>query len=114
MEEEIERIETLLVLHYFIHERIYKITHMGVVKKDEAMKVIWRNHNIPKEESKIILKGMKILGLIRKNKDITIEELAKELNLTTRAVDKNISKLKKQGRIKRVGPDKGGHWEVLK
>jgi len=25
-----------------------------------------------------------------------------------------IAKLKKEGRIKRMGPDKGGHWEVIK
>jgi len=25
-----------------------------------------------------------------------------------------MSKLKKEGIIKRIGPDKGGHWEVIK
>jgi ATP-dependent DNA helicase RecG len=25
-----------------------------------------------------------------------------------------IAKLKKEGRIKRIGPAKGGHWEVVK
>jgi ATP-dependent DNA helicase RecG len=28
-------------------------------------------------------------------------------------VEKQVSKLRKDGRIRRVGPDKGGHWEVL-
>ena len=26
----------------------------------------------------------------------------------------NIRKLKADGRLRRVGPDKGGHWEVVK
>jgi predicted HTH transcriptional regulator len=36
------------------------------------------------------------------------------LKLTDRAIKKQIEKLKASGRIKRVGPDKGGHWEVIK
>jgi predicted HTH transcriptional regulator len=32
--------------------------------------------------------------------------------ISTTAVDKNIDTLKKQGILKRVGPDKGGHWEI--
>ena len=30
-----------------------------------------------------------------------------------RAIKKQIEKLKIQGRIRRIGPDKGGHWEVV-
>jgi ATP-dependent DNA helicase RecG len=40
--------------------------------------------------------------------------LAKQLSLSTTAVDKNIRYLKLQGQIKRVGPAKGGRWEALK
>ncbi|MBI2447221.1 MAG: hypothetical protein HYV48_01635 [Candidatus Omnitrophica bacterium] len=36
-----------------------------------------------------------------------------EGGLTKKAVDYNINKLKEKGFIKRVGPDKGGHWLVL-
>ncbi len=31
-----------------------------------------------------------------------------------RTVTKHIKNLREQGVIKRVGPDKGGHWEVIK
>ncbi|MBW1809242.1 MAG: HTH domain-containing protein [Deltaproteobacteria bacterium] len=43
---------------------------------------------------------------------VTISEIAIELGITTRAVEKQISNLKESGRIERVGPDKGGHWKV--
>ena len=54
----------------------------------------------------------KILNLINDNPAITIEELSTLLKLTTRAIEKNLSKLKAKGIIERVGPDKGGYWRV--
>jgi len=55
----------------------------------------------------------KILFLIKENPKITIKEMQKTTGLSRRGVEWNITKLKKQGKIRRVGPDKGGHWEVL-
>lgn len=55
-----------------------------------------------------------IIGLIRKNPTITIDQLAVKINITRRAVINNTNKLKKKGLIKRIGPAKGGYWEVLK
>jgi ATP-dependent DNA helicase RecG len=53
-----------------------------------------------------------ILALIKENPLITRGELATRLNLTMTGIDWNLNKLKKEGRLKRIGPDKGGHWEV--
>ena len=39
--------------------------------------------------------------------------MAKFLNISRRAVAKQISELKKEGKLKRIGPDKGGHWKVI-
>ena len=44
---------------------------------------------------------------------ITAKELASVVELTPRAIQKNIKKLKEQGTIKRVGANKGGYWEVI-
>lgn len=54
-----------------------------------------------------------IIDLIKENPSITREELAKQLNLTMEGIDWNLRKLKKDGRLKRIGPKKGGHWEVM-
>lgn len=35
------------------------------------------------------------------------------LSLTRRGVEEQIKSLKAKGIIRRVGPDKGGHWDVL-
>ncbi len=55
----------------------------------------------------------KILQLIKENPKITIKELAGRLNLSTRAIEKTIFNLKEKSALKRVGPKKGGYWEVL-
>lgn len=55
----------------------------------------------------------KIILLIKKNPQITQIELAEITGLSRRGVEKNIAKLKELGKLKRIGPAKGGHWEVI-
>ncbi|MDO9316769.1 MAG: winged helix-turn-helix transcriptional regulator [Gammaproteobacteria bacterium] len=54
----------------------------------------------------------KILQHMRENAHITIPELAAALGITERSVERNIQKLQLEGMIRRLGPAKGGHWEV--
>ena len=54
----------------------------------------------------------KIIDIIKNNPLVTIEILSGELKITTRAVEKNLSKLKIKGLIERIGPDKGGCWKI--
>jgi len=56
----------------------------------------------------------KIITLMDENPYITQKELSLAIGLSRRGIEKNISKLKKEGKIKRIGPAKGGHWEVIK
>ena len=55
-----------------------------------------------------------ILSLLRKNPNLTRDDLRKQTGLSVRGVEWNLAKMKKEGLIKRIGPAKGGHWEVLK
>jgi ATP-dependent DNA helicase RecG len=57
---------------------------------------------------------IKILKLIRDNKYITTKELSEHIKISTTAVDNNISKLKKKGLLRRIGPAKGGYWGIIK
>ena len=54
-----------------------------------------------------------ILKLMVANPRISKRELAEIIGISTTAIDKNISKLKEKGLLKRVGPDFGGHWEIV-
>ncbi len=54
-----------------------------------------------------------IIVLLSDRPNLTIPELSETLNITTRAVEKQISKLRMDGRLRRIGPAKGGHWEII-
>ena len=54
----------------------------------------------------------RIIGLIKENSHITTKEIADILNFSTRAIEKHISALKKEKKLKRIGPDKGGYWKI--
>ncbi len=44
---------------------------------------------------------------------ISRSKLSKLLGINPSAIQKHIEKLKAKHIIKRIGPDKGGHWEVI-
>ena len=54
----------------------------------------------------------KILALIEENPQITQVGLSKQIGLSRRGIEWNISQMKKNGLITRVGPAKGGYWKV--
>ncbi|KKQ06964.1 MAG: hypothetical protein US16_C0005G0022 [Candidatus Moranbacteria bacterium GW2011_GWE2_36_40] len=56
----------------------------------------------------------KILNLMRKRAKISAKEVAEKLGISSRAVEKQIAKLREEKLIKRIGSDKGGYWEVVK
>jgi ATP-dependent DNA helicase RecG len=54
-----------------------------------------------------------ILSIIKKNPRATRNEISKKTGLSIRGVEWNLKILKDKGIVKRVGPNKGGHWEVI-
>ena len=56
----------------------------------------------------------KIIELMQNDPAITIADLALRIGITEWAIKKQIRKMKAQGRIQRIGPDKGGRWQVAK
>ena len=55
----------------------------------------------------------KLLSLLKANPRLTQEGMVNALMVTRSTIQKHLANLKSAGRIRRVGPDKGGHWEVL-
>ena len=55
----------------------------------------------------------KIILFIQENPAISKRELSDKIGISTTAIDKNIAALKKKKLLKRVGPAKGGHWEMI-
>ncbi|MFA4888069.1 MAG: ATP-binding protein [Candidatus Omnitrophota bacterium] len=54
----------------------------------------------------------KILRMIQGNPVITTSGLAESSGLTLKGVEWNIGKMKREGLIQRIGPDKGGYWQA--
>ena len=70
--------------------------------------------DLQKDLEKLSANQRKIITEIRKNQYITQKELSQIIGINEKNIRNNIRKLKDFGIIKRVGPDKGGHWEVIK
>ena len=54
-----------------------------------------------------------ILKLLRKNPYMSTRDLADEIGISAKGVEKQLGILKATGRLRRIGPDKGGKWEVV-
>ena len=57
--------------------------------------------------------SLKILEILAAEPTCTYEELAERIGISRRAITKQIKNLREAGKLKRIGPDKGGHWEVI-
>ena len=55
----------------------------------------------------------RIINLIKNNPQITSRTIAIELNMARSGLIKHLNKLQESGVIRRVGPNKGGHWEIV-
>ena len=73
-------------------------------QKDEKL-----GESSPKSSPKT---GEKIMDMISQNNTVTTEQMAEALDISKRAILKQIAKLKEQGLLQRIGPAKGGHWVV--
>jgi len=73
-----------------------------------------QNELAEKLVERLVESQKKILNLVQQNPHISKKELSLKVGISTTAIDKHIKKLKEMGFLRRIGPDKGGHWEVLK
>ena len=55
----------------------------------------------------------KILRLIQNNPSISAREIAEKMGQSARNIEKHLRNLRSKHRIRRLGPTKGGYWEVL-
>ena len=55
----------------------------------------------------------KIIMAIKENPKITRAELQNITGLSESGVKKILRQLQQKGLLSRIGPDKGGHWEII-
>jgi ATP-dependent DNA helicase RecG len=56
---------------------------------------------------------VKILGLLRDRPEVSLAEVARAIGKSQSAVERATAKLVKAGRLRRLGPARGGRWEVV-
>jgi ATP-dependent DNA helicase RecG len=54
----------------------------------------------------------KILSLLKTEPELAAREIGQRIGISSRAVEKHIANLRREGRLRRIGPAKGGRWEV--
>ena len=55
----------------------------------------------------------RVWALLQERPQSTFADMVRVLGITRSTIQKHIANLKAAGRLRRVGPDKGGHWEVI-
>ena len=89
-----------------VHRTTEKGSGKTVIPRE---KIAWQRESSGKGSEK---SSGKILELLADTPDMTIPQLAEELGISTRAVEKQIAKSQKDNQLKRIGPARGGHWQV--
>jgi ATP-dependent DNA helicase RecG len=99
-----------------IGEKIFElITNQRNINRNKLLNILQEQVGsklIEKVGSKLALTQLKILILISEKPEISKKEMAEIIKISTTAIDKNISKLKSLNLLKRIGPDKGGYWQI--
>jgi Fic family protein len=81
------------------------LSSVGEVHEDEVL--------YQKSGVKNIKSREKIIALLAENGKLSAVALAERIGISAKAVEKHLANLKADGIIKRIGPDRGGHWEVV-
>ena len=68
--------------------------------------------NVVDSLRKLTERQQKILDLIKTDHTISSAIISDALSVNPRTIQRDILKLRSYGLITRIGPDKGGHWEI--
>lgn len=66
-----------------------------------------------KSREKKVKSREKIMALLSQDSTLSAADLAERIGITAKAVEKQIARMKADGVLRRIGPDKGGYWQVV-
>lgn len=81
--------------------------HESSERKDSSSETVSKSSERKRKGSE------RILDLIKNKPTISAAEIAMEIDMSSRGVEKQIKKLRETGIIKRNGADFGGYWEIV-
>lgn len=68
---------------------------------------------LTENREKTIKSREKIIVLLSQDNSLSAAALAERIGITPKAVEKHIARMKAEGILKRIGPDKGGYWQIM-
>lgn len=115
----INRIKKAVAEHGKGGVEFFYSTFFTVVFEKKDQRKVGEKERVTKKVANRVTKKVtenqgQILKSIDKNPNITTKELSKIIGISDRKIKENIKKLKNAGFLKRIGPAKGGYWEVVK
>ncbi len=92
-----------------------KTSEFKLIEYDNFESILIFNGDVVTETAEKMSEKMseKIISLIKDNPNISLAKIAKKLKKSSRTIERKIAELKKNNKIKRIGPAKGGYWHVV-
>jgi len=90
----------------------FEFTGFCTIIFERVTEMVEKEAGIPSVKTSVKT-SVKILEMMKKDPEVSARQISEVLGITIRAVEMQTSKLQEKGKIKRVGPAKGGHWEVI-
>ena len=106
--------EDLNVFREFMTATMIKnLTHDMVVYRKSIDETSISGEKPQKSREKKVKSREKIIAMLSQDNTLSAAALAKRIGITPKAVEKQIAGLKADGALRRIGPDKGGYWQVV-
>lgn len=78
----------------------------------DIVSITFAQPSAPAQQKSSEKSSEKILEFLKREPSLSAKALAEKMNMSSRAVEKQVGLLKKTGKLLRIGPSKGGYWEV--
>jgi ATP-dependent DNA helicase RecG len=100
-------VDTMLALYGVLNAESDQEKRPGNIEFDQKTSKATRKSDQTDQKKRII-------EMLKSNPNIARSEIAQVLGIHDSSVKRRLDSLVSEGKIRRVGPDKGGYWEVLK
>lgn len=95
-------------------EKVQSDSTTQEIGKDTTQKTAGSSRQNTTQETEKMTTQEMILNLIKINPEVTRNELANEIGITTEGIKYHLTQLRKKRIIKHFGPTKAGYWKILK
>ena len=117
--ESLTEVKEAMILVHFVENWGKGISKILKLEPKTEFKELGRKFYTVFKRKTILIKSSeksseKVFSLLKENNNLTINDLSKHLEISTRGIEKILKKLSDEGVIKRIGGRKTCHLEILK